>query len=66
MHRLELLRALDSFQAIQQLLPAARLPAALPRLVAPDELLRMGDMRLLRLVFAQAPLHALLAQLQVA
>ena len=45
-------RALDALQAVELLLAATRLFAALPSLVATDELLGMRDVLLLRLVLA--------------
>ena len=59
-------RAFDALQAVELLLAATRLFAALPRLVAADELLGVRDVFLLRLVLARPALHPLGAQLHVA
>ncbi len=58
-------RAFDALQAVELLLAATRLFAALPSLVATDELLGMRDVFLLRLVLLRPALHPLGAQLHV-
>src|SRR5579859_2694043 len=64
-HLWEILRSLHAFQAIQQFLPSTRLATPLAGLIAPDKFLGMSNMRLLRLILAQTPLHPLLTQAQV-
>src|SRR5713226_7435757 len=64
-HLWKILWTLNSLQPIQQFLTATCFTTALTGLVTSNELFRMGNMRLLSLIFALAAFHALLAQMQI-
>src|SRR5258708_8091886 len=65
MHLGKVLRTLDTFEAIQQLLATSRFSAALTRLIAANEFFRMSNLGLLGCVFAHTTLHTFFAQMQI-
>src|SRR5438105_12259021 len=65
MHSWKILRTLNAFKSIQQLLTTPRLATTLPGFVTANKFFSMRNMCLLCLVFAQTTFHSLLAQVQI-